>query len=206
MIRRTGDRGATMVEFSIVALLLLALLLGIIEFSLVFRSRLTVNDAASNGVRIAAIAGNNVGIDDNTADYEIIRAIREETSAIDPELIDYIVIYEARTPAAGSPLAQVPSPCRQGTPVLGRCNVYDPITAFERVQAGDIAYFNCARNTSGPSCPWDPVTRSDGPNPADVDYIGVYIRMRHHFASGLFGAGVTIETAKMSRLEPGLAE
>ena len=205
-LRARSDGGATLIEFAFIALLLFTLIFGIFEFGMVFRSRTTTADAAADGARTGAIQGPNQTALSETADYSILKSIRENTSAIDPEDITRIVVFKGSSSGAGSPASQVPAGCKAGTPQVDRCNVYDPNTAFERVQAGDAAYFDCASNAASPACPWNPSLRSNGPDPSDVDYLGVWIQVGHPFVTGLFGQTLTIENASVVRLEPGLFE
>jgi TadE-like protein len=204
--RRHGERGATLTEFAVVGLLLFTVLFGIFEFGMLFRNRTTTSDAAADGARVGAIQGPNRTSTGETADYSIIKAIREDSSAIDPEAIEQIVIFKGSSSGSGSPASQVPATCKAGTPVAGRCNVYNPNTAFERVQEGDASYFDCSTNPTGPACSWDPVTRRNGPRPTDIEYLGVWIRVNHQWVTGLFGDGFTYESASVVRLEPGTFE
>jgi len=57
LIRRLGknDRGASMVEFAIVAMLLFALIFGIIEFGWIFNGYITLTSAAQEGARLAIV-------------------------------------------------------------------------------------------------------------------------------------------------------
>lgn len=50
-----GERGSVMVEFAFLASLLLLILFGIIQFGLVFNVQLSLNYAAREGVRLAAL-------------------------------------------------------------------------------------------------------------------------------------------------------
>ncbi|MHB8571383.1 MAG: TadE/TadG family type IV pilus assembly protein [Candidatus Dormibacteria bacterium] len=52
--RREGRRGQAMVEFSLVASLLLLLGLGVVDFGLLFENRLAITNGARDGVRYAA--------------------------------------------------------------------------------------------------------------------------------------------------------
>ena len=52
-----NKRGAALVEFAIVALLLFTLLFGIIEFGLIIKDYLTLSQAAREGARCAALRG-----------------------------------------------------------------------------------------------------------------------------------------------------
>lgn len=53
--RLDGDRGASLVEFGIVAPLLLLLLFGVVEFGLLFGKKLDVSQGAREGARLAAV-------------------------------------------------------------------------------------------------------------------------------------------------------
>jgi len=52
-----NQRGAALVEFAIVVLLLFTLLFGIIEFGLIIKDYLTVSQAAREGARCASLRG-----------------------------------------------------------------------------------------------------------------------------------------------------
>jgi hypothetical protein len=54
--RNRGDRGATLVEFAIVAPLLFLLLLGVIEFGFVFNNYQSVRQGSREGARQAVVA------------------------------------------------------------------------------------------------------------------------------------------------------
>jgi Flp pilus assembly protein TadG len=49
------DRGATALEFAIVAPLLLILIMGMLEFGLMYNAQITVTHAAREGARLAAV-------------------------------------------------------------------------------------------------------------------------------------------------------
>jgi len=51
----TGDKGANMVEFALVAPFLILLLFGVVEFAWVFASNLDVKHGAREGARITAV-------------------------------------------------------------------------------------------------------------------------------------------------------
>lgn len=205
-MRHTEDRGATLVELSIVALVVFTLIFGIFEFGMLFRDRLSVHDAVASGTRAGTVHGRKLGPSNETADYYLIRAIREETSSIDPIDIEQIVVFKGRSPGAGDAASQVPAACKRGTPVAGVCNVYDPNEAFLRVQSGDVGYFSCRATPGGPACPWDPEGRADGPALNQIDYLGVWMRVDNPLVTGMFGTSISIEAAAVGRLEPGVLE
>ncbi|HAM26198.1 MAG TPA: pilus assembly protein TadE [Microbacteriaceae bacterium] len=51
----TGQRGAAAVEFALVLPVLLLLIMGLIEFSLIFNSQISLTNAAREGARVMAI-------------------------------------------------------------------------------------------------------------------------------------------------------
>ena len=61
--RRTEARGQTLVEFALVFPIFFVLLMGMIEFGLVFNALLSINFASRDGSLIAAEAGNAIGAD-----------------------------------------------------------------------------------------------------------------------------------------------
>jgi len=169
-----------------------------------YRDNLTVSDGAADGAKWGAIQGNKLTPAGETADYTVISVMRQAMANLTPDSIDRIVIYKAGPSAFGTPLAQVPAQCKtSGTSITGSCNIYTPTVAFLQVQNGNAGYFNCATTPGSPACAWNPITRHDGPNATDIDYLGVYVKLKHKNLTGIFGASRNIEAASISRLEPG---
>jgi hypothetical protein len=133
--------------------------------------------------------------------------MRQDMANIPAATIDRIVIFQAGSPSAGSPLAQVPSACKTSTTSLpgSNCNVYIPLDAFYQVQNGNSDYFKCVA-VGDRACGWDPTSkteRPDGPHVADITYVGVYVKINHSFITKLYGNTFPIEVASVQRLEPG---
>lgn len=204
--RRRGDRGATLVELAIVGLLVLTMFLGLFEFGLLFRDNLTTTDAVADATRVGGLVGPDVATDGRNADFEIVRAVREGLSAMDGAQIRYVVVFKGT--GTGDPaVEQVPLQCKAGTSIAGICNAYPADAAFAAVEAGNTAYFTCPTPPNGNiACRWDPAGRQDGPTSADVETVGVYVRIEKDGYTGLFADRWTIERASTVRLEPGLTE
>jgi hypothetical protein len=202
--RRFDDRGAGLIETALVTPVFLLLVFGILEFGLVFRAYLAVGDTASEGARVGAIQGPDPTTAGANADFSIVKAVRENTASLELDSIERIVVFRGAPSSAGAPLDQVPDACKDGASVAGSCNVYPARASFYAVQEGDTDYFDCS--AGGLSCAWDPSTRNNGPRVADIEYLGVYIRYRHPFATGLFGNELNLEAASILRLEPGTVE
>ena len=191
-------------ELAIVGLLVFTLFLAMFEFGLLFRDNLTATDAIADAARIGAIVGPDTSPAGATADYEIVKAVREGLSAMDDTAIETIVVFKAAGTGA-DPESQVPDQCLGGTSVNGVCNVYEARTAFAAVEFGNYDYFTC--DVAGEvSCHWDPVKRTDGPQPSDVETVGVYVRIAKDGYTGLFADSWTITRASTMRLEPGVTE
>jgi Flp pilus assembly protein TadG len=61
--RLRGESGQALAEFALVLPALMAILLGIIQFGVVFKDYLTLTDAVREGARKAAVSRNRVGRD-----------------------------------------------------------------------------------------------------------------------------------------------
>ncbi|MCP4308879.1 MAG: pilus assembly protein [bacterium] len=203
--RLRGDDGTAVVEAAVFAPVFLLFVFGVLEYGLVFRDTLTINDVVGTAASEGSIHGNNrIGASsDQTADYSIVKAIREGTSTIPVDWLDKIIVYKAQGPNAGSPADQVPPLCKVLPAGPGpNCNIYDPEQAFIAVQTSNVAFFDCAAGGNN-ACGWDPDLRDDGPAFYDIDYLGVYIKLDREYLTGFFGDQFTIENAAISRLEPG---
>ena len=91
-LRRTGrERGAVMVEMAVILPLLLLLVIGAIEFGLLFHERLTIASAASSAARTGA----TMGIRDE-ADYAILQALEAGLyDQVDTSVIIRVDIFKA---------------------------------------------------------------------------------------------------------------
>ncbi len=212
--RAQGDDGVAIIEAALMTPVFFVLIFAVFEGGLLFRAYLTVGDMTADGALAGSIQGPDVlevdlgsGAVSVNADYSIIAAIREASSAMPVDDIEQIVVFHAEQADAGSPVDQAPAICKGGISSTARkCNAYPPEEAFLAVQNGDIDYFECVSG-AGRSCGWDPNSdppqRDDGPPLAVIDYIGVYIRANRPNVTGLFGEGTTIERGAILRLEPG---
>lgn len=102
-------RGAALIEFAIVSLLLFTLVFGIIEFGLMMRDFLTLNQAVREGVRSAAL-GATVG---EVASIVTTSAVSMDTTKLQNIAVSYRIRGDGGTwPAdwiAGTPEAVDPS-------------------------------------------------------------------------------------------------
>lgn len=218
--RLASDDGTALAETALVTPIFIVILFAIVEFGLVYRDSLTIADAVGDAVRWEAVqgpdirqiefpegSGNKVPV---SADYSAVRAVREATSGISPTEIDRIVVFRVtrdQLRRGDSAVSLVPDSCKTGaaSSTADQCNVYPAYEAFLAVQNGQTDYFECSGGT-GRACGWPPTTREDGPSPAIIDYVGVYVKMKHDYVTGIFGSTFDLEQAKVLRLEPGQVE
>ena len=187
--RRNGERGAVLVEAAIISPILLVVVFGIFEFSLLFRTHLTVANMARDGARAASAYGRDLD-----ADKRIIETMLASGAAIDENEIEYIVIYRAENPTDG-PQAS----CANGNANSGRwaCNVYRP-SDWQNTLLWDSGTFGCnTPHLDKHYCPTSRDTEIDA-----LGFIGVYIKTRHSSATGLFGTTNVITDQVVLRFEP----
>lgn len=190
-----GERGAALLEFTIVASLLFTMLFGIVEFGLAFRDRLTVSNATQGAARVGSALG-----DSTDSDYEVLLSLEQSLSTLPNSglgIVKYVDVYRAKadgTPASGCPGAN--------------CNRYN----FAPLVAPPCLWNPCPDPGAGYSgWPWDPSTR-DVELPG-LDVLGVRVTFAHDWITGGIvplpnvacdgtpGAGCWADTAVM-RLEP----
>jgi hypothetical protein len=192
-----------MAEAALVSPIFILVIFGVFEFGIAYRDILAVGDATTDAARVGAIQGPDVTPEGETADYSIVRALRDGLAGLKPANLQSILVFKAADSTVGSAISQVPSACKSGpSNTTLKCNFYRPTDGYIAVQDGDVDYFKCLR-VGDPACGWNPVTRVDGPTTADVEFLGVYIRYKHDYVTGFFGRTFTIERASIMRLEPG---
>jgi len=190
--RRRGDRGAALVEAAFITPVFALLIFGMIEFGLTFRDYLTVANVSRDGARAASAYGDSL-----YADYNIIQIARQSSKGFRPNEIQRLVIFDAGS-VSGNILdsGHPANPClTSATGIPDVCNVYD---------SADLAMsksnFGCktAEELDRYWCPNTREVRASGP----PDYIGVYVKARHDFITGMFGPGMDLTDVLVMRIEP----
>jgi len=104
--RRARTRGQSLVEFALVFPIFFVLLMGMIEFGLVFNALLSINFASRDASLIAAEAGNAVG-----SDCVILNKVEQGIGApANKAKITKVEIYQAG---------------KTGNPITGKVNTYN---------------------------------------------------------------------------------
>lgn len=200
----------------------IALIFGVIEFSGVIMTKSGTSNASQASARMASVQGNNA-----LADREILLRLRSEAAGLPRGEIQQIVIWHASGPGDTVPVACAVQGSAgvtvTGNPnAVGNCNVYNkpeaPGGAFQLAR-GPLykRYFGCPTapddgfNYQRLDCKWPAQTRkvtqglpgtTAGNANVVPDYVGVYIRAKHNYYTGLFGKSVTVEETGIGRIEP----
>lgn len=188
--REHRERGATLVEFAVIAPVLILLVFGGIEFGLAFKDRHAISGAANSAARSGATAGT-----DPAADIAILAAVEAGLGGLaDPAKINHVDIFKADN--AGN---------------KGVFNRY----VYVGGGAGVCHWSPCPDPSvtpvvyGSPSQWGDPCNRNtilDTTNPINsLDTLGIEIEYNHQWITGILGTGpqVWTETA-LVRLEPDL--
>ncbi len=188
-----------LVEAAFITPVLFFLLFSILEFGTAFRDYLAVANTTRDGARAASVYGN-----DSSADFEILQTIANASNVIDRRDIQRIVIYKA-----SGPNTQVPANCTTSTTgILGTCNVYTA-SALNLAESEfgcradrTLDKYWCPSVTSSTSPPQTgrkvAVSGTNGP----PDYVGVWIKVNHNWATGLFGRNLVLTDSTVMRIEP----
>jgi Flp pilus assembly protein TadG len=183
------ERGAALVEFSLILMFLLLLGFGIYEFGFAWRSSAGTTSAARSAARTAS----SLGVD-RQADYQALSSLKADlqSSGLMGD-VQLVVIYKVIT-ANGA----VPTACTTNTATAAVCNIY---TAAD-LAGLDSSDFDASTGCliSGTVKNYCPSTRN--PIMASADYLGVWVKVRHGYHTKLFGSGIDIKRSAVMRIEP----
>lgn len=160
-MRASPEKGASLVEASIVIPVLILLAVGLSEIGFLVVDYLTVSNSAREGARTGAAAANfnQGGID---ADDLILAAVEESACNLRFGELEEVQIFKADS---------------NGDPITGSVNIYSP--------TGALACSNAATNLGCDNgCPWGPAGRDRVP--PTFDDLGVEVTFSHSDITGLF--------------------
>jgi Flp pilus assembly protein TadG len=180
------ERGAALVEFALVAPVLMLLIFGAFEYGMFFKDYLTVANTTRTGARVGSAAGSSAD-----ADYQILQAVKAAAAALPggSASIQQISIYKSAS-AGGSPTTT----CQTTSSATDKCNTYTA-SAFSQPSSK----FGCGAGSL--DSVWCPTTRVDS-QAIGPDYIGVWVKTTHGFVTKLFGTSRTITDSVVMRIEP----
>src|SRR5690606_19142585 len=175
----TREKGASLVETSLVLPLLLMLAIGGVEVGFLVIDYLTISNAAREGARTGAAAANYVDSSGVDADDLIVEAVEQVGCNLRYSTLESVTIYKAD----------------------GDGNPIDPTNLLNEY-TGTV---DCATGSTGLTCsngcPWDVRTRYRGmPEP---DKVGVEVVFHHEPVIGFLPfPTVTFRERAVMRLEP----
>ena len=182
---RRRDRGAVMIEFVIIAPVLVLLAMGLLEFGYGFRSHTMVSQAAADGLRVASSAGF-----DGLADYGALQAVAASTGSLpsDSEITRVVIFDPEATAWTNGTCRTMAIPVSGHTGVAGACNVYAGSVLPSLVPGHFV--------DGGSSCSitdWDrylcPLQRDADPDGGGTMRLGLYLLVDHQMLTGLFPPG-----------------
>ncbi len=178
---KRDQRGAALVEFAIIAPVFMMLILGMLEFGLVFKDYLTVANTTRAGARVGSAAGR-----DASADFDILQAVKAAIGGVSTQDIVKVVVFKSNTNGD-----MLNTTCTTAS-VASSCNVYT---------AADMGLSASALTASGKSNFWAPTSREDRQS-VGADYLGIWVRVDHPFVTKMFGSTFTLTDKTVMRIEP----
>lgn len=181
--RKEGDRGAAVIEFSVVFALLLMICLGAFEYGMAFRDWLSVTVSAREGARVGASASAY-----GQADCVILEAAAGALQSLESGDLEEIHIYRSDSsgsyPGSNSPFNRRYSPFQTGDPNLVAC--------------ASGSQWN-AEHLGGS---WDPSDRTN--TGVSADWIGVRVQFERQWMTDFlwFTGTASYDDDAVFRMEP----
>jgi Flp pilus assembly protein TadG len=186
---RSGrERGAVLVEFAMVAMILVTVLAGTFDLGMAWRSGLGVTEAARAGARVGSGQGKAL-----TADRSLLLSAQAAMASSDllPD-VTRVVVYRSAT-ADGV----MPSGCKT-TATNSNCNVFTGTQFRNIIATSALTSTGCLTGSQSQNwCPTQRVTTQ-----LTAQYIGVWIQIRYDYDFRLLGTSRLIERSAVMRLEP----
>ena len=175
------ERGASLVEASLVFPILILLVMGTLEIGLAFKDYLTVSYISREGARLGGLAG-----DDPEADCAILVGIGGIVTQGDLARIEEIQIYQANEQTGVQGLTNTATYNVGKDPEV--CNV--PSTAADGWSINPVN--------------WSPTSRQTTVGTDSLDVIGVRVILTREWVTGFppFRGSFEVNEATLTRLEP----
>ncbi|MGV1036099.1 MAG: TadE/TadG family type IV pilus assembly protein [Candidatus Nanopelagicales bacterium] len=179
--RQRQERGSVAIEAALVIPMLMLVLFGIVEFSMLLRDHVSLTAAARSGARIGSAEPRM-----STFTTDMAAAVARAGTGMPASTIQELWVYEANV--KGYPT--------NGGSILGTGTTFTACTT----RCKRFTYSGGSFTAAGGS--WDATDVNACPGDAGMTSVGVYIRARHRFISGLFGSSVQITDHAVMRFEP----
>lgn len=190
-IKKSSDQGAVLVEFALLAPVLIMLALGVLEYGNAWHQTTSIERAVQMGGRSASAGGNG-----RFADFEALRAVDAVTRGLPGIKVDSVVIYNA-TGTDGT----VPDNCRAAS-LSNLCNFYsgDQVRTTTPVGFTGGTSANPACSSSSWDRAWCPVSRPR--EEYNQTRIGVHVTATYKSVTNLLPVTVQIERYAVYEIEP----
>ncbi len=194
--RHSGERGAVAIEAALIFPLLILLVFGIIEWSLVLKDQVELTSVARAGAR----TGSSLSPDrpfvppsptSPTLTRQVVDSLVSASSSLPPDTIDYVMVYKANKHGYPGPDSNSTDMSCVGAGTTCDTYVWDPTL---NSGTGDF------RNTAG--TPWTGSDVNACQGEATMTNIGVYARATHKMITGLFGSEQKLTAYTVMRFEP----
>ncbi len=187
---RRRERGAVLVEFALMSLVLVTLAMGVLEIGAAWNDHQSVTQASRSGARV----GSQLGVEGN-ADVESLLAIDAALGDLGDD-VTRIVMFEAD----GN--GNMPTACETATAGYSgaaNCNVYDTTHLSNLTTTG---WWGSGTSCGTADANWCPATeRADDLSTAT--YLGIHIEIQRSYLTGIFGGGTQrLSETTVMRVEP----
>jgi hypothetical protein len=197
-----GESGAGLVEFALVAMILLVLVASTFDYGFAWRAGLAANEGARSGARVGSSQSLSRG-----ADYYALNSVRATliaSGAIDQ--VEKVVIFKSTTSNG-----RVPASCLLASP-SGTCNV---LTGAQ-LKALTLSSYNltisadpnvaptgtgCLNSNAAMRVGWCPNARSNNQD-TGADYYGLYVELKYPRKFQFPGSSIKVTRTAVMRLEP----
>lgn len=177
---RGNDRGAVAVEAALVIPVIVLILFGIIEFSLLLRDYVSLTSASRTGARTASAEPRNASFADDAA-----AAVARAGLAMPLSSIEELWVYQAND--KGYPGADGSTGFSSSCP--DNCVRYS-------YDAGSSSFVR-----TGPAN-WAPSTINACAGDPDATSVGIYLKAKHTYVTKLVGDTVSMAEHAVMRFEP----
>jgi Flp pilus assembly protein TadG len=199
--RNRSERGASAVEFAIILPVLMFLILGMVEFSMMLKDVNIVSNAANAGARVASLEARTTGYQTNA--LAAVQAVLGNSKLVATKVVVYKADKNTGLPRNGA-LASSTSPTALATPgdyssCTAECIVW--LTQSD----GTYIYKNATALVPNPATPvpdWPWQRQAACGATTLTDYLGVWVEFRHANITSVFGSAKTIRQRAIYRLEP----
>ena len=175
------------------------------EISMAMKDYLATTSSVRAAARSLSASGN-----DKTADQYTLLALSRESTALKRADIERIVVYK---PVG---FGEKPSTdCMNGLATVNVCNVYTAAdftkaqiqTTEETAAAAENrsvdpskVFFGCG--STAVDRYWCPTNRKVTTNGSGTEFVGVWMKVNHHWITGMFGSEKDLTDQSVIRLEP----